>query len=77
MIATAELRVVPFDSDVSDKIEDNRVIDMLKGHDYIIEANDYVTQVKGELDDILDSIEEIHDVLLKDGKSHLVSYLKF
>jgi uncharacterized protein YqgV (UPF0045/DUF77 family) len=77
MIATAELRVIPFENDMSDDADDSRVIDMLKDSDYIIESNDSGTRVEGELTDILDSIEKIHEVLLKDGSSHLISYLKF
>jgi len=74
--ATAELRVVPYISDTYDGREVPRLVDMLKDRDYVIEANETGTQVEGELTDILDSIEEIHGILLKEGNSQLISYLK-
>ncbi len=76
MRATAELRVVPYISDAYDGTEMPRLVDMLKDRDYVIEANETDTQVEGELTDILDSIEEIHGILLKEGNSQLISYLK-
>ena len=76
MRATAELRVVPYISEAYDGGEVSRLVEMLKDHDYVIESNDTGTQVEGELDDILDSIEKIHETLLKEGNSHLISYLK-
>ncbi|HIF50913.1 MAG TPA: thiamine-binding protein [Thiotrichaceae bacterium] len=76
MRATAESRVVPYISDGYDGTEVPCLVDMLKDRDYVIEANETGTQVEGELMDILDSIEEIHGVLLKEGNSQLISYLK-
>jgi len=76
MKATAELQVVPIGSGVSVRKEITRVIEMLKGHDFIIETHASGTDIEGELTDILNAVEQIHETLHKEGSVRLISYLK-
>ncbi len=76
MIATAELQVVPIGSGVSVRAEIARVVELLQGHDFIIETHASGTNIEGGLNDILTVIEEIHRQLHQEGTIRLVSYLK-
>jgi uncharacterized protein (TIGR00106 family) len=76
MKATAELQVVPIGSGVSVRKEITRVVEMLKGHDFIIETHASGTDIEGELTDILAAVEQIHETLHKEGSVRLISYLK-
>lgn len=76
MKATAELQVVPIGSGVSVRREILRVVELLKGHDFIVETHASGTNIEGELAEILAAVEEIHEVLHREGAVRLVSYLK-
>ena len=76
MKATAELQVVPIGSGVSVRKEITRVVELLKGHDFIIETHASGTDIEGELTDILNAVEQIHETLHKEGSVRLISYLK-
>ena len=76
MKVSAELRVVPYAKETSMGAEVNRIIDFLKGSDYIIETLDSGTNIEGELTDILHSIDEIHHAFFEEGKSRLLSYVR-
>jgi len=76
MKATAELQIVPIGSGVSVRQEITRVVEMLKGHDFIIETHASGTDIEGELSDILAAVEQIHETLHKEGNVRLLSYLK-
>ena len=76
MKATAELQVVPIGQGVSVRREILRVIELLKGHDFIVETHASGTNIEGELSEILAVVEEIHQALHREGCSRLVSYLK-
>jgi uncharacterized protein (TIGR00106 family) len=76
MKATAELQVVPIGGGVSVRREILRVVELLKGHDFIIETHASGTNIEGELAEILDVVGEIHKVLHHEGCVRLVSYLK-
>ena len=76
MKATAELQVVPIGSGVSVRAEIGRVVELLQGHDFIIETHASGTNIEGELTDILAVVEEIHTRLHQEGSIRLVSYLK-
>ncbi len=76
MKATAELQVVPIGDGVSVRQEVTRVVDMLQGHDFILETHASGTNIEGELTDILAVVEQIHEALHKTGSIRLVSYLK-
>jgi uncharacterized protein (TIGR00106 family) len=76
MKATAELQVVPIGTGVSVRKEITRVVEMLQGHDFILETHASGTNIEGDLTDILSVVEQIHEVLHKEGSTRLVSYLK-
>ena len=76
MKATAELQVVPIGGGVSVRREILRVVELLKGHDFIVETHASGTNIEGELAAILAVVEEIHEVLHREGTVRLVSYLK-
>lgn len=76
MKATAELQVIPLGSSVSVRPQVTRAVDMLKGHDFVIETHASGTDIEGELMDILNAVEQIHETLHKEGSVRLLSYLK-
>ena len=76
MKATAELQVVPIGQGVSVRREILRVIELLKGHDFIVETHASGTNIEGELSEILAVVEKIHQTLHQEGCVRLVSYLK-
>lgn len=76
MKATAELQVVPIGSGVSVRKEISRVVEMLQGHDFIIEPHASGTNIEGELSEILAVVEEIHEALHQEDCIRMISYLK-
>ncbi|MEA3411946.1 MAG: MTH1187 family thiamine-binding protein [Pseudomonadota bacterium] len=76
MKATAELQVIPIGDGVSVRREITRVVEMLKGHDFLVETHASGTDIEGELDEILAAVRQIHEALHRDGSVRLVSYLK-
>lgn len=76
MKATAELQVVPVGKGVSVRKEVNRVADLLKGHDFIVETHASGTNIEGELTEILNAVGRVHEVLHQEGCVRLLSYLK-
>ena len=76
MKATAELQVIPLGQWVSVRKEIRRVVELLQGHDFILETHASGTNIEGELGDILAAVEQIHEVLHAEGSVRLVSLLK-
>lgn len=76
MKATAELQVVPIGNGVSVRKEIGRVIELLQAHDFIIETHASGTNIEGEISEILNAVEQIHESLHQGGSVRLVSYLK-
>jgi uncharacterized protein (TIGR00106 family) len=76
MKATAELQVVPLGQGVSVRKEIRRVVELLQGHDFLLETHASGTNIEGELRDILAVVERIHEVLHAEGSVRLVSLLK-
>ena len=76
MKATAELQVIPLCSGVSVRKEVMRVVEMLKGHGFIIETHASGTNIEGEMSDILAAVEQIHEALHQEGSVRILSYLK-
>jgi uncharacterized protein (TIGR00106 family) len=76
MKATAELQVIPVGDGVSVRQQVMRVVELLQGHDFILETHASGTNIEGELTDILAVVERIHETLHKEGSVRLVSYLK-
>lgn len=76
MKATAELQVIPLGSGLSLRKQVSRAVDMLKGHDFIIETHASGTDIEGEMEEILDAIREVHEILHQEGSVRLMSYVK-
>lgn len=76
MKATAELQVVPIGEGVSVRPQITRVVELLRGYDFIVETHASGTNIEGDLADIFAAVGEIHQSLHQDGSIRLVSYLK-
>lgn len=76
MKTIAELQVIPLCSGVSVRKQVTRVVNMLKGQDFILESHASGTNIEGEMSDILAAVEQIHETLHEEGCVRLLSYLK-
>ena len=76
MKATAELQVVPIGKGVSVRQEIRRVVELLKGHELIVETHASGTNIEGDLTTILAIVREVHEILHSEGCVRLLSYLK-
>jgi uncharacterized protein (TIGR00106 family) len=76
MKATAELQVIPVGEGVSVRQQVMRIVELLQGHDFLLETHASGTNIEGELTDILAVVEEIHEALHREGSSRLERYLK-
>jgi uncharacterized protein (TIGR00106 family) len=76
MQATAELQVIPLGRGVSVRKEVARVVEILKGYDFIIETHASGTNIEGDLADILAAVKKVHETLHEEGSVRLVSYMK-
>jgi len=76
MKATAELQVVPIGEGVSVRRHIMRVVELLQGHDFILETHAAGTNIEGELEIILAVVAQIHEELHAAGNVRLLSYLK-
>jgi len=76
MKATAELQFIPVGQGVSVRQEITRVIDILKGYDFILETHASGTNIEGDMAGILEAVGQIHEALHNEGSIRLVSYLK-
>lgn len=76
MKATAELQVIPIGNGVSVRNEITQVVELLNGHDFLVETHASGTNIEGDLDDILNAVAQIHERLHAQGSVRLVSYLK-
>ena len=76
MKATAELQVVPIGEGVSVRRQITRVVELLRGYDFIVDTHASGTNIEGDLADIFAAVGEIHQSLHRDGSIRLVSYLK-
>lgn len=76
MKATAELQVIPLGAGVSVRREVTRIVELLRGYDFVLETHASGTDIEGELDDILAAVREIHTTLHAEGSVRLISYLK-
>lgn len=76
MQATAELQLVPIGQGVSVRREIGRVIELLQGHELLLQTHASGTNLEGDLATILRAVEEIHRALHAEGTVRLLSYLK-
>jgi len=76
MQATAELQVIPLGAGVSVRAEVKRIVELLAGHDFIIETHAAGTNIEGELAAILAAVQQVHETMHAAGSVRLISYLK-
>ena len=76
MRATAELQVMPLGDGVSVRREVTRVLDLLEGHDLIVEPHASGTNLEGDLEKILAAVAEVHETLHREGTVRLLTFLK-
>lgn len=76
MQATAELQVIPIGAGVSVRREIGKVVELLQGHDFVLETHASGTNIEGDLTEILRVVGQIHESLHQAGSVRLVSYLK-
>ena len=76
MKATAELQVVPIGVGVSVRQQVKQVVELLQGHDFILETHASGTNIEGELEVILAVVARIHEELHTSGTVRIVTYLK-
>jgi len=76
MQATAELQLIPLGESVSVRPRIQRVIEILKEYDFVLETHASGTDIEGDMQDILDAVRQVHDVLHSEGCVRLISYLK-
>ena len=76
MKATAELQVIPVGEGVSVRQQVKHVVELLQGHDFILETHASGTNIEGDLEVILAVVAQIHEQLHASGNVRLVSYLK-
>ena len=76
MKATAELQVIPVGDGVSVRSQVKQVVDYLLKQGFTIETHASGTNIEGELEQILNAVQEIHGLLHQSGSSRLLSYLK-
>ena len=76
MQATAEFQLIPLGTGVSVRREIERVIALLQARPLLLETHASGTNIEGDLRQILDAVEAVHDTLHAEGVVRLVSYLK-
>jgi uncharacterized protein (TIGR00106 family) len=76
MYATGEIQVIPIGSGVSVRREVKKAHAVLEESGLKVELHANGTNVEGELDVILSTVERIHRTLHAEGTARLVSYIK-
>ena len=76
MRATAEIQVVPVGAGVSVRKEIERVVAILAEQGLKAEAHASGTNVEGDLAGILQAVQQIHEILHREGTVRLLTYLK-
>ena len=76
MKATAEVQVIPIGVGVSVRQEVMRAHEILGQSGLTIELHAYGTNVEGELSDILQAIERVHETLHAEGTARLSTHIK-
>ena len=76
MKATAEVQVIPIGVGVSVRQEVMRAHEILGQSGLTIELHAYGTNVEGELSDILQAIERVHETLHAEGVVRISTALK-
>lgn len=76
MQATAEIQVVPVGAGVSVRKQIEQVVAELGAMGLKTETHASGTNVEGELGQILAAVEQVHELLHREGAVRLLTYLK-
>lgn len=76
MQATAELQLIPLGEGVSVRHRIERVVEILKRYNFVLETHASGTDIEGDMQDILNAIKQVHEELHAEGCVRLISYLK-
>lgn len=76
MKATAELQLIPLGAGVSVRAEVKKVVTKLNSYNFIVETHASGSNIEGELSDILEAVEQLHQYMHDEGVVRILSYLK-
>jgi uncharacterized protein (TIGR00106 family) len=76
MKATADIQVIPIGSGVSVRKEVMRAHAVLEASDLLVGLHPNGSNVEGELREIMDAVERIHETLHSEGTARIATYLK-
>ncbi len=76
MKATAELQVIPLGEGVSVRAQITQVLGILRQYDFLLETHASGTDIEGEMSEILQAVQQVHESLHAYGNIRLISYLK-
>lgn len=76
MKATVELQLIPLGAGVSVRNEVKKVVAMLNSFNFITETHASGTNIEGELSEILEAVEKLHQFMHDEGVVRILSYLK-
>jgi uncharacterized protein (TIGR00106 family) len=76
MHAIVELQVIPLGAGVSVREQVGRAVEMLRQGDFLLEQHAAGTNIEGDLSQILEIIQHIHDTLHAEGAVRLLSFIK-
>jgi uncharacterized protein (TIGR00106 family) len=76
MKATADIQVIPIGSGVSVRKEVMRAHAVLEESDLLVGLHPNGSNVEGELREIMDAVERIHETLHAEGTARIATYLK-
>ena len=76
MRATAEIQVIPIGAGVSVRAEVKRAHELLKHSNLKVRLHAYGTNVEGEMDEIFEAVQRVHETLHAEGVSRLSTAIK-
>ncbi len=76
MKALAEIQIIPIGSGVSVRDEVKRAHEMLKETGLNAQLHAYGTNVEGEMKEIFDAVQKIHEALHDSGTTRLATFIK-
>ena len=76
MKATAEIQVIPIGVGVSVRRQVQRAHEILAESGLSVQLHAYGTNVEGEMREIFDAVEKIHQLLHEEGVARLATFVK-
>ncbi|MFQ5537599.1 MAG: MTH1187 family thiamine-binding protein [Gemmatimonadota bacterium] len=76
MKATGDIQVIPIGSGVSVREEVKRAHQILQEAGIHAQLHPNGTNVEGELEDIFDAVQRVHETLHEEGTQRLVTFIK-